>query len=70
MNRNTSMSIINGRVTKKVTLTYTYTVIPHREGKIEIPAIAVQADGKTYRTEPQVILVTSAASAGAREKRK
>ena len=56
--RNQSTFISGGKVTRKETLTYTFSVTPHREGRIEIPAIAVQADGKTYRTVPQVILVT------------
>ncbi len=50
--------MINGKVTRRVTLTYTFTVTPHQIGRIEIPAIEIEADGKKFHTEPQVILVT------------
>ena len=45
-------------MTRNETLNYTLTVTPQQKGRIKIPAIAVRADGKTYRTVPKVILVT------------
>ena len=56
--RNSNMYRINGKVTRKVTLTYTFTITPHQIGRFEIPEIVIKADGKKYHTEPHVILVT------------
>ncbi|MCH8851450.1 MAG: BatD family protein [Planctomycetes bacterium] len=47
-----------GQRRRTTTITYKFLITPHQEGRIEIPAIEIIADGKTYTTEPQVILVT------------
>lgn len=53
----TSMQIINGRTSRQVT--YTYLLIPRKKGRLTIPALAVEVDGKSYYTEPIVITVAS-----------
>lgn len=52
-----NVSIINGRMTRQMTVTFTYIVRPTRAGALEIPAIVVRADGKEHRTAPQTIQV-------------
>jgi hypothetical protein len=50
MGQQTSVNIVNFNVDTTVTLTYQVT--PMRAGEYEIPAVAVEAGGKTVRTEP------------------
>jgi hypothetical protein len=50
-----SMQIINGRTSRQVT--YNYMLIPKKQGRLNIPALDVEVDGKPYRTEPIVISV-------------
>lgn len=44
--------IINGRMSRRSTIVYTVRIIPERAGVIEIPPIAVAADGRTFRSRP------------------
>ncbi len=44
-------SIVNGRVEKRSTVTYTFDVIPRRIGKLRIPSIVVTVDGEESRTQ-------------------
>ncbi|MCH7813581.1 MAG: BatD family protein, partial [Planctomycetes bacterium] len=57
--RSQNVSIINGRVTKQVTVTYNYQVTPRRKGRIVIPPIPVRVDGRVLRTKATIILVTA-----------
>ena len=55
-----SVTIVNGQmsqVTRKG-YTYTYRLIPKRAGTLLIPAVTVQAEGRTTRTNPQQVIVT------------
>ncbi len=47
---NTSVSIVNGRMSQSVSLAYQVT--PTRPGEFTIPAISVAVDGKAYETQP------------------
>ena len=51
----TSVSIVNGNVTKTVSFTYTYVIAATAEGKGTVSAAGVEVDGKTYETRPMVI---------------
>ncbi len=42
----------NGVFTREHTLTHVYTVDADANGKYTIPALVLEVDGKTYRTEP------------------
>ena len=46
------LHIDNGVFTREHTLTHVYTVDADANGKYTIPAVIVEVDGKTYRTEP------------------
>ena len=42
----------------QVTTTHVLVVVPTREGKLEIPSLRLQLDGKIYKTAPQQLTVT------------
>jgi len=50
----TSISIINGRTTQKVTKRYvmSYSLTVNRPGRIQLPSITVTLGGKSYQTNP------------------
>ena len=50
----TSISIVNGKTTQKITKRYimSYSLQAKREGQIQLPAVAVTLGGKTYQTNP------------------
>lgn len=52
------VTIVNGKMTRSESMTYSWQITPQQEGRIEIPSIEVQADGQTHRTQPQIILVS------------
>jgi hypothetical protein len=52
---------INGRVSQEIQTTHIYQVTPKREGDFTIPAITVQVDGQTYRTQPVALKVQKGA---------
>jgi hypothetical protein len=47
-----SINIINGKTTQSVTTVMTYTLTATRPGRLQIPSLTVEVDGKTYRTNP------------------
>ena len=55
----TSVSIVNGHVSKTVSFTYTYVLQAQNEGLATISAASVQVEGKTYSTRPLTIEVVS-----------
>jgi len=57
------VSIINGRMTQEVTVTFAVHVTPTREGTIRVPPIPVLVDGKTRTTAPlEIVAVKSEAT--------
>jgi len=50
----TSISIINGKSTRKITKQYvmSYSLISSEAGQIELPPVTVVINGKSYRTNP------------------
>ena len=56
--RNSQMTIINGQMDQKVTLGYQYQLTPTKEGKLVIPPIVVEVDGKQLKTQPVAVVVT------------
>lgn len=46
----TQVSIINGQYTSSKT--FTYSLLPLREGQFHIPSFGITIDGQTYRTQP------------------
>ncbi len=54
--QSSQLSFINGNVSRRVT--YTYTLIPKREGKFTIPALEVRVGGNVLKTLPATLTVT------------
>jgi len=53
--QSTNVSMINGRIER--TETYTFTLIPEREGRLTIPPLPVRVGGREYPTEPIMVTV-------------
>lgn len=53
--RQSSINIINGRTTQSITTITTYTLTSNREGRLQLPSLTVEVDGKTYRTNPVTV---------------
>jgi len=56
--RSEQMTVINGQMNRRVTLSYDYQFTPRRPGRFTIPAMTVKADGKSYKTEPVQVVVS------------
>jgi len=50
--RSTQTTIINGNVSTRSSVTYTYEVTPTRPGSFRIPPVTVEADGRAEQTGP------------------
>lgn len=59
----TSMSIINGSMTRSVNYTYTFVLLPQSAGNKTIGAASIKVDGESFRTRPQPIEVVDESSA-------
>lgn len=55
-------SIINGKVSKSVSTSYTYVLMPVREGVFTIPSCSVKVKGKTLYSDPVSVRVGKAQS--------
>jgi hypothetical protein len=62
-----SVSIVNGDMSRETTSTY--LLLPRRRGRLTIPALAVEADGRIYRSKPIVIIVTDRPKTGSDDSR-
>lgn len=45
-----SYSMVNGKTTSSASVTFTYTLLAHKEGKFTIPAASVRSGGKVYKS--------------------
>jgi hypothetical protein len=61
---NAVMRFQNGSFTSERTTTLVYEVVPERNGTFTIPAVAVEADGKTFHTEPVGLTVQPSSTPG------
>lgn len=55
----TSYQVINGKTSRTSSQGYRFLLTPKREGKWRIPAASIVANGKTMRTQPMVVEVSS-----------
>lgn len=55
--RSSQTTIINGKVTKSVSTTYTYVLMPKKEGTFTIPACSVKVKGKTLTSSAVTVKV-------------
>ncbi len=62
--RQSSYSMVNGKTTSSSTLTFTYTLMPRKEGTYSLPALTVTSGGKEYTSNrPTVEVLPGDASA-------
>ena len=59
---NSNFQLINGKMSRKYT--YNYILIPTREGRLTIPALAVEVEGRRLLTDPITISVTAHSAEG------
>lgn len=57
--QNSSIQIINGKVTQNINISYTYILTPNKEGELTIGSASVKINGKTYKTEAKKIIVNA-----------
>lgn len=50
--KQSSINIVGGRTTQSITTVMTYSLTADQPGPIQIPAVNVEVEGKTYRTNP------------------
>ncbi|MEO1260483.1 MAG: BatD family protein [Bacteroidota bacterium] len=55
--QNTSMQMINGKVTQRITITYNYVLQAEKEGKFTIAPAKITVDGKEYTSNALTIEV-------------
>lgn len=58
--RSSNISIINGRTTQSSTVTYSYTLVPTKEGTLKVPAATIQVGGKAIKSGSSSIEVLPA----------
>jgi len=54
-NQSTNVQWVNGKMTSSHALSW--MLVPRRKGELAIPALTIQADGKTYQSRPISITV-------------
>ncbi len=65
--RQSSYSMVNGKTTSSSTITFTYTLMPQKEGTHQLPALSVMSGGKKYasnRVSVEVLPGDAAAAQG------
>ena len=66
ISQGSSVQIVNGSMTKSVSYTYTFVLLPQAAGNVTIGAAEVKVDGSSYRTRPLPIeIVNEGKSPGA-----
>lgn len=58
--QNSSIQIVNGKVSQNINISYTYILAATQEGKVEIPAAKIKVNGKSYQSKPRSINVVKA----------
>jgi len=53
--KQSSINIINNKTTQSVTTIMTYILNASRAGRLELPSLTVEVEGKTYRTNPVAV---------------
>ena len=56
--QSSQITIINGRRSENRTVTVQYLITPRREGQFKIPALEIEIDGETKKTQPTEFVAT------------
>ncbi len=62
-----NISVVNGKMTKSVSKTFTYIMMAEKEGTFNIPAATIKHKGKIYSSNPLTIRVLKEDSPAAKE---
>ena len=54
----TNVQFINGKMTKKNTIAYTWTLIPIKTGQLSVPALKIKTDKRFFTSSPITIIVS------------
>lgn len=60
----TSVSVINGRMERAESKTYSYTYQADEAGNVKVPAMSVSVNGKTYSTQAKQFTITDSGQSG------
>jgi hypothetical protein len=55
--KQSSLNIINGKTTRSVTTIMTYTLTANQAGRIQLPSLAVEVEGRKYQTNPVAVKI-------------
>ena len=69
VSQGSSVQIINGSMTKSVSYTYTFVLLPQAAGNVTVGAAEVKVDGSTYRTRPLPVEIVDEGDGGSRAQR-
>jgi hypothetical protein len=64
----TSMSMVNGKISKTKTITYTYTLKPLKKGTHTIDPVSVSYEGVTYKTDPITLTIVEGSVGGGKDR--
>ena len=53
--KQSSLNIINGKTTQRITTIMTYNLTASQAGRIRLPSLTVEHEGKTYQTNPVAV---------------
>lgn len=62
--RSSNFTMINGKTTQSSTMTFTYVLIPTKEGTHKLPEATIKVDGKSFKSNSASIEVLPASSQG------
>ena len=66
VSQGSSVQIVNGSMTKSVSYTYTFVLLPQAAGNVTIGAAEVRVDGTVYRTRPLPVEIVNEGDGGSR----
>ena len=69
ISQGSSVQIVNGSMTKSVSYTYTFVLLPQAAGNVTIGAAEVKVDGSSYRTRPLPIEIVNEGDASRAQQR-
>lgn len=56
--QSSQVNVINGRMSRRITYTYTFDLRPLRAGRLKVPSFALIDNGRTYKSESFPVLCT------------
>jgi len=57
-NRSSGVNYVNGKMSQWNELSYQFAITPRKTGRLTVPSLTIRADGKEFKTRPQLLVVT------------